>query len=244
MNIVAIIQARNNSTRLPGKVIKKICGKTILEHILNRVDKSEYINEIVVATTDDSKDDIIEKITLNNNKKIFRGDENNVLKRYYKAAKKNNADIVIRLTADNPLVDSKIIDKGIEEYLKETKNKQVDYLRISKGYPLGLGVEVFSFYALEKAYKNAKKSYEKEHVTPYIYDANNSFKVIEYCSNEKYNEFRLTVDTYEDFKLVNEIYSSLYHLNNNFGLKEILNLLDERPELIEINRNIEQKKIK
>lgn len=240
MNIVAIIQARCGSTRLPQKVLLDLNGKTVLNQVVNRVKKSKYINEVVVATTNSSKDDLIviecEKIGC----KYFRGDEFNVLDRYYHCAKKYNADVVIRITSDCPFIDSTIIDDMIRYF----KYKNCEILNnIGKSikdrtYPRGFDTEIFEFLVLEKAFKNAIESYQKEHVTPYIYE---NFQNIHLYKNEiNYSKYRLTLDTEKDYKLIKKLYD---HNMNNSNLEEIVEFI-ERKNLFNINSDVLQKDIK
>lgn len=241
--VVAIIQARMGSTRLLGKVMLKLCGKTVLAHDIERIKQSSLIDEIVIATTILEDDDIIEKEALKNGVKVYRGSEKNVLSRYYEAAKENNADIIIRITSDCPLIDPVIINNMIEFYLK---NEYEVVTNVGAGieyrtYPRGLDVEIFSFENLNEAHAYAKEDYEKEHVTPYIYD--NSKKIYYFQNSINYSKYRWTVDTEEDFILIEEIYKELYKGKHDFYFEDILKLFYKKPELFEINKYVEQKRI-
>ncbi|MFX0560701.1 NTP transferase domain-containing protein [Tepidibacillus infernus] len=244
MKVVAIIQARMGSTRLPGKVMKKIVGKTVLEHVIERVKRSKEINEIVIATTTKEDDDVIVKEAERLNVKYFRGSEDDVLSRYYYAAKEHHADIVVRITSDCPLIDPNITDGIIGYYNKHNYDivTNAGSNLNQRTYPRGLDTEVFSIEQLEEAFKNAKEEYQREHVTPYLYEKSN--KIYYYKNNDDYSNYRWTLDTPEDFKLITEIYEHLYKGESNFFLEEIINLFKEKPELIKINQGIEQKKIK
>lgn len=242
MNIVAIVQARLGSTRLPGKVMKKICEKTVLEHVYERLKLSENLNDIVIATTDRAEDikiiDLCEKLGMN----YFIGSEDDVLSRYYNCAKKYNADTVVRITADCPLIDSKVLDEMLSFYT----NNKYDLVtnageEIYRTYPRGLDIEIFSFKLLKTAYLNANQKYEKEHVTPYIYE--NGFNVYYYKNNKNYSKYRLTLDTKEDFELIKKIYCELYDNNHDFFLEDIINVLESNPELELINKYIKQKQL-
>lgn len=241
MKTGAIIQARMGSTRLSGKVMKDLFGKTVLEHVIERVKQSKIIDEIIIATTENTRDDIIEKESLKCGVKVFRGSEDDVLSRYYYAAKENNLDVVVRITSDCPLIDPLIIDKVMDFYLNSNYDLVTNAgINLSeRTYPRGLDVEVFSFEVLEKTYKNADKFYQKEHVTPYIYETS---KMIYYYKNKKdYSKHRWTLDTEEDFILIKEIYKELYKGKHDFYLKEILSLFQSRPQLFNINSHIEQR---
>ncbi|GAA0711658.1 hypothetical protein GCM10008904_24230 [Paraclostridium ghonii] len=242
MNIVAIVQARLGSKRLPGKVMKKICEKTVLEHVYERLKLSEYLNDIVIATTDSDEDikiiDLCEKLGMN----YFIGSEDDVLSRYYNCAKKYNADIVVRITSDCPLIDSNVLDEMLSFYT----NNKYDLVtnageEIYRTYPRGLDIEIFSFKLLKIAYLNANQNYEKEHVTPYIYE--NGFNVYYYKNNKNYSKYRLTLDTKEDFELIKKIYYELYDNKHDFFLEDIINVLENNPELELINKYIKQKQL-
>lgn len=240
MKIVAIVQARMGSTRLPGKVLKEINKKSLLNYQIERMNQIKLINQIVVATTPNGNEEIINLCKFNN-LDYFIGSENNVLERYYQAAKKFDADIIVRMTADCPLIDPDVVNQIISYYLENN----FDYVSNTqkRTFPRGLDAEVFSFKALEKAYNEANKDYELEHVTPYIYLNKNLFTIGQYTQEIDLSGIRLTVDTREDFQLVQSIISELYAYNNNFRLQDIINLLNQKPQLLEINKNIQQKKL-
>lgn len=238
--VVAIIQARMTSTRLPGKVMKKILGKTLLELLLERVQLTSGIDEIVVALPHGKEHDIIENVVQSFGNIIsIRGDEHDVLKRYYEAAIQTEADIIIRITSDCPLYDYKIVSTWLELF----KNSDISYLYASheKGYPLGLGAEILTFNALNKAFHKAKDSYEREHVTPYIWRRPTMFSSIFVEYKPDLYHCRLAVDEEADFQFVRAIYERLYPQNPQFAFAEIINLLSSNPELLKINQHIQQK---
>lgn len=238
--VIAIIQARVGSTRLPNKVLKKIQGKTILNHVIERVSKSKYIDEIIVATTDLKRDDEIINECKRLRVKNFRGSEDDVLSRYYYSAKKYGADIIIRITSDCPLIDPVVIDELVKFYIEN--DYEVVTNAIERTYPRGLDTEVFSFNLLEDAFYNAKEKYQREHVTPYIYEK--SKFTFNYKNIEDYSKYRITVDTKEDFELIEAIYKELYKGEHNFYMSEIIKLLENNNTLVNINSNIKQKSIK
>jgi spore coat polysaccharide biosynthesis protein SpsF len=244
MKIAAIIQARMGSTRLSGKVMKELKGKTVLSHVIERVRQSKLIEDIIIATTIHSGDDIIEKEALNYGSKVFRGSEEDVLSRYYYAAKENKVDIIVRITSDCPLIDPIVIDEIIEFYLKGqydlVTNAGSDLTK--RTYPRGLDTEVFSFEVLENAFLNGKENYHREHVTPFIYE--HSKKIYYFKNKVDYSKYRWTLDTEEDYKLISEIYKRLYKGTHDFYLSDIIELFKEEPVLFTINAHIEQKKIK
>lgn len=242
MNITAIIQARMGSTRLPGKIMKKVNNKPLLEYQLERIKRSKVINNIIIATTNDGSERPIVELANKMGIDIFKGSESNVLERYYLASKEYRSDIVVRITSDCPIIDPAIIDSVIKLYLENNydyvSNTQV------RTFPRGMDTEVFSFACLEKAYQNAEAEYEKEHVTPYLYLNPKLFSVGQYTSTENNSLYRLTVDTREDFELISIILSNLYPENHHFSLQDVLQLMKNCPELIHINKHVEQKKLK
>lgn len=225
------------STRLPGKVLKKINQKTILEHVIERVKKAKLIDQIIIATTNLEEDDVISKHISNLGITVFRGSELNVLSRYYNAAKENKADIVIRITSDCPLIDSKIIDKCIQKYIDNDCDILTNAGGQNRTFPRGLDTEVFSFEKLEYAYKNAKKNYEKEHVTTFIYS--NANKIYYYKNEKDLSKIRVTVDTQEDFDLIKIIYN--FFGDKEFYLDDLERLFASNPNLYTINSEITQK---
>lgn len=244
MKVVCIMQARVGSSRLPEKVLKEIAGKTVLEHDVDRLKRVKSIDEIVIATTVEERDSKIVDEANRLGVKFFRGSENDVLSRYYFAAKENNADVVVRVTSDCPLIDSEVTNEIIKFYLD--RYPKYDYVSntVDRTYPRGLDTEVFSIKALEKAFTDAKENFQREHVTPFIWGNNEEFSTCQFKDAEDNSHLRLTLDTEEDLELITEVYSELYELNNEFRLKEVINLFKRRPELIYINKEIHQKKIK
>lgn len=243
MKVIGIVQARMGSTRLPGKVMMKIKGEAVLFFVIERVKQSKLIDQIVIATTTNKQDDVIVKEAKRLKVDCFRGSEEDVLSRYYNAAQNYNADVVVRITSDCPLIDPKLNDKVIGFYLE---NNSYDLVTNAgpvekRTYPRGLDIEVFSFQKLEEAYNKADKKYQREHVTPYIYE--NSEDLFFITSEVDYSDIRLTLDTSEDFDLIQKIFEKLYHGKHDFYLKEIINLFNAEPTLKRINQHVEQKKI-
>jgi spore coat polysaccharide biosynthesis protein SpsF len=247
MNIAAIIQARMGSTRLPGKILETICGKPLLQHVVERIKKVQTIDEIVIATTTSEKDTILtgEAITMEG-ASIFRGSEEDVLERYYRAAQKVGAEVIVRITADCPLIDPVIIDAMVGSYLKKsTGDNSVDYLSntLVRTFPRGLDAEVFSFEVLERAFNEAKEEYQREHVTPYIWQNPEIFTLECFKNEEDLSFHRWTVDEEEDLRLVREIYKELYREGHCFLLNEVVDLFRRQPQLLEINAHIRQKEL-
>lgn len=241
LNIIAIIQARVGSTRLPNKIFLPLINKPILWHVYQRVTKSILINKTVIATTDLKEDDIVEKFCIKNSIEFFRGSSEDVLSRFYYTAQKYNADIVVRITSDCPLIDSKIIDLVVEKLIKNNADYASNVLE--RTFPRGYDAEAFTFEALTKTFHQANAKFEHEHVTPFIYNNPNQFKLISLKNEQDYSKFRLTVDTKEDYELIKIIYESLYEDDNNFGLNEVIQFLNKNVELVKINEHIEQKKL-
>ena len=228
--IGAIIQARMGSTRLPGKNMKKVNGKPLLWFVVERLRECKNLDEIVVATTDTKKDDVIEEFCKKNNIKCFRGSEENVLERYYQAASANNLETIVRITADCPLIDPITVDKAIDLF-RESKTDYVSNVA-SRSFPRGLDVEVFSFQALEKAFSEAEKDMDKEHVTHYIYNNKDKFKTTELKATDHLfrPELRLCVDTENDFKVVEEILSPFEY--PMIEIMQVIDFVDSKPELL------------
>jgi len=243
MKVVAVVQARVGSTRLPGKVLKDISGKPMLWHVLNRLRLSTKIDSIILAIPDSKRNDQLEDFAKGLNLHHFRGSEADVLSRYYGAATKFGADVIVRLTSDCPLIDPRVIDKVIEQHL----NSDADYTSntIRRTFPRGLGTEVFNFATLERAHREAKQDYEREHVTPYIYQHPNLFqlKSVEATGKLRRPDLRLTVDTEEDLKLIREIFKRLQRNGQVFYIEDVINLLDKHPELAAINAHVRQKEL-
>ncbi len=236
-----IVQARVGSTRLPNKVLMDLCGRPVLWHVLNRLRKSQLISGIIIATTILPDDDAIQQFCEENDAAFYRGSSENVLSRYYEAAQKYDVKRIIRITSDCPVIDPVLID----EMIKEFEKSGADYLSnsIVRTFPRGLDTEIFPFRVLEQVFYEAAKPHELEHVTPYIYQHPELFKLQNFAGEIDYSALRWTLDTEEDYRLIKEIYDALYEENGMFYWKDVLKLFNEKPELAEINRHIEQKKL-
>jgi spore coat polysaccharide biosynthesis protein SpsF len=238
--VVIIVQARMGSTRLPGKIMKPVLGKPMLSHQLDRLERCQYADEIVIATTTLSHEQpIIELVENRTSTKLFRGSEDNVLSRYYEAAKMFQADVIVRITSDCPLIEPSVVDQCIEMFLEN----DVDYVSNchKRTYPRGLDTEVFSFSTLELAHKNATQDFQREHVTPFIWQQPERFKQGDIVDSEDHSDLRWTVDTPEDFELITRIYQALCPVNPTFGYQDILQLLKNHPDWSSLNQNIQQK---
>ena len=224
--IGCIVQARMGSIRLPGKTLLKIDDKnTVLEFQINQLSSSNLLDEIIIATTNLKSDDIIKNFVKNMNVNVFRGKSNDVLDRYFQCAKHFSIDTIVRITGDNPLIDPTIIDDLIQKF---TSNSY-DYLSNAhvRTFPYGTEVEIFSFNALEKAWKNAKKPSEREHVTPYLYNNLDNFKIFNVEYSKNISNLRWTIDRNADLKLIRLIISKIK--NRPILLDDILVLYSKEP---------------
>jgi spore coat polysaccharide biosynthesis protein SpsF len=242
MKIGVVIQARMGSTRLPGKVLKEVNGKTLLAYQIERVRRVQSIDEIIIATTTEPQDDQIVDFCISNNVNYFRGSVSDVLDRYFQSSIRFELDAVVRLTSDCPLIDPVIIDKVIETFIGIYPN--VDYVSntIERTYPRGMDTEIMSFSTLQRAHSNANEMFFREHVTSYIYNHPEKFRILNVAAEENQSDYRLTVDTEEDFELIKRILEKLYKESKDFTLKEIVKLLESNPSWKKINQHIEQKK--
>ena len=218
--ILAIVQARMDSSRFPGKVLKKINNLSIIEILFRRLSKSNMIDKIILATSDLKSNDELAFKVKESGFDIFRGSENNVLQRYYRSAKLYNAKIIVRITGDCPLIDFLVVDKVIKLFI----NNNVDYASNINPptYPDGLDVEVFSMRALDIANKKAKTRFDKEHVTPFI-RSSNKFEKINLFNNYDHSNLRWTLDEELDFKLIGKIFNH-FSPSIHFSYQNILNL--------------------
>ena len=236
--IVAIIQARMGSTRLPGKVLKKINGIPMIKYQVERVEKSKLIDKVIIATSRSQKDDQIVSFCELNNISFYRGSESDVLSRYYFAAKEYKADTIVRLTADCPLIDPIVIDNTVNLF----NESKVDYASNTtppetSHFPDGSDVEVVSIQALERANNEATREADREHVTFYFWKhaEKNGFQTNQLSNTENWSKFRFTVDYTEDFEVVRRIVSEL-NKRNQFGeLGEIIQILKDYPEIYDLN---------
>jgi spore coat polysaccharide biosynthesis protein SpsF len=242
--VVIITQARMTSTRLPGKVAINVLGKPLLEHHLERLQRSRLMSQVAVATTTNSSDDIIVKICEGVGIAVYRGSEDDVLARYYHAAVKFDADIVVRVTSDCPLIDPGVVDKTIAHYL--SLEPDIDYVsncRLKQTYPRGLDTEIFSFARLKQAHEQARKPFEREHVTPFLWQHPELFTLSNVEHDIDISHHRWTVDTPEDLDLIERMLGACYPSDPEFDLQDCLHAIHRNPEWANINKHIEQKKL-
>lgn len=238
MNIITVIQARTASTRLPGKVLLPIEGRPLLIRMIERVKQSQLAGTIVVATTILPEDDIIQSLCTEFGINCFRGDPNDCLDRHYQAGLKYNADVVIKIPSDCPLIDPSIIDRVIGCFMESPDNWDYFSNLHPASYPDGNDVEVIPFHILKKAWLEASKPFEREHTTPYIWEHPELFHIgnVEWDCGLYYSlTHRWTIDYEEDYDFIYHVYKNLYSNNPDFGMYDILNLLQEKPELMKLN---------
>jgi spore coat polysaccharide biosynthesis protein SpsF (cytidylyltransferase family) len=230
-----IIQARLGSKRFPEKVLEKIENKSLIWHVINRAKNVNGVEQIILATTKKKEDRVLVKIAENSGIIGFVGNDVNVLERYYQCAKKFNADPIIRITGDCPLIDPKII----EDLLKYYSSHDFNYVTNTNPptYPDGLDIEIFSFSILETIRKKVEFISEREHVTSYIKKHPTNFKIYNLKNDIDLSQIRLTVDEELDLKIIKKLYAQM-RPNKLFGLKDIIKIISKNPKLIEINNSI------
>jgi spore coat polysaccharide biosynthesis protein SpsF len=241
MKVIGIIQARMGSTRFPRKIFEVICGSTLLEHYYNRVEFSKQIHKIIIATTTNPLDDEIYDFCISKNISVYRGSENNVIKRFYDCAKSENADIVVRLTPDDPFVDPDVIDKAVQILLKNLENIDFVTNHFKPTYPEGLDIEVYPIETLGWINKRTDKKYQKEHVFPYIQEHTEEVRTINFQQEQDYSYLRWTIDYPVDLLMVKAIYYRLYKQGKIFKQQDIINLIKENPSISMINSLIKRK---
>lgn len=234
--IYAMIQARMGSSRLPGKVMREVVGKPLLEHIIDRLNFCDEIDNVIVISSNQIENEPITKLCEKLNVDYFLGDENDVLNRYYQAAinfNLNENDSVVRITADCPLIDPIIVDEIIIKHLKNNYDYTTNTL--VRSFPDGLDCEVFTFSVLKDIWKKARLKSEREHVTLYIKNNPENYKLGNLKQDVDLSDLRWTVDEKEDFILIKKIYESLYNEEKPFLMEDILELLNNNPSLLKIN---------
>lgn len=236
--ITAIIQARVGSTRFPNKIFADLAGKPLLYHVVSRLKKSKRIQNIVIATTLNPLDNAIENWAKQNKIDCFRGDEENVLSRFYHAAKEFNADIIVRITADDPFKDFEIIDKVTEALLNQKLS--FAYNNNPPTFPEGLDTEIFTFDALETAFKNADDAFEQEHVTQFFYRNKDKFPQTNIKHSINISNLRWTIDTEKDMEMARCVYNNLYDKKEFFLMNDILDLIKIKPEIALMNQDVER----
>ena len=240
--VVAIVQARMGSTRLPGKVLAEIAGVPMLVRTVERARLASTVHDWMVATTTDAADDAIEALCRERGYAVYRGSVNDVLDRYHRAALQASADVIVRLTADCPLLDPALVDLTVRSFLdaQPPADLVVNRLPGARTYPIGLDVEVVSFLALEHAWREAAEPHQREHVLPFLYDPPGRFRVIRLDAERDYGDLRWTVDTPEDLEFVRQVYAHL-GARSDFGWRDVLALVQAEPALAQINAQVQHK---
>jgi len=233
--VVAVIQARMGSRRLPGKSLAEIEERPMLWHVIHRVKRATLIDRVVVATSTATADDAIERMCRENNVPCYRGSEYDVLDRFYHAARAEKAAQVVRITADCPLIDPEVIDRVVRRF----QRGDLDYASnaMVRSYPDGLDTEIFSFSALERAWHEAGKASEREHVTPYLRSEKFRTANVESGSISMYQHYRWTVDEVEDLEFIRAVYKA-FRGQESFGMKDVLQLIEKNPGLEKMNSEI------
>jgi spore coat polysaccharide biosynthesis protein SpsF len=239
--VVGVIQARMSSTRLPGKVLKDIMGRPMLSYELERLAAVPEIDELIVAATANREDDPIAALCEKMGVKTYRGSESDVLSRYHEAASAARADVIVRFTADCPVIDPSFSSSVIKKFLALYPG--LDYLGMDyDAVPRGMDTEVFTFEALETAHKEGFSKNDREHVTWYLHATNpGRFRTARFPARKGLGAYRLTVDTEEDMALIRGIMERLYAGNPLFSLRDIIALLDSEPGLRSVNEGVRQK---
>ena len=262
---IAIIQARMKSSRLPDKVMLDIAGKPMLQRVVERTARAKLVDQVIVATTSGKDEDPIEALCKTQGIPCFRGSLQDVLDRYYQCAVPYSPDVVVRITADCPLMDADLIDETIKVLTGKSTGNGLwipqgnpesfsppihaeipwDYASTrlpppwKRTYPIGLDVEAVTFAALAATWREAKEQHEREHVLPYLYEVENRFRCIVGSCAPNYGHYRWTIDTEADLKLIREIYNCLE--GEDFSWKDILALIEKHPELLAINADVPHK---
>ena len=241
MRIVATIEARMTSTRLPGKVLLPCIGRPLLELMIERLRHVPGLDDIVIATTINSSDDPIVELAQKLSVSCWRGSEENVMERVLQAAFNSQADVIVELTGDCPLIDPEIVQYCLDEWTI----RGVDYLAncIERSYPIGMDTQVFWTKTLADAFSRTQDINDLEHVSLYIYKHPELYKLLNLLAKEDHFDpgLRLTLDTSDDYRLINIIFEQLYQVNQNFSLDDILQFLRINPELRTINSHVKHR---
>ncbi|HKJ40369.1 MAG TPA: glycosyltransferase family protein [Anaerolineales bacterium] len=259
-NVVAIIQGRMSSSRLPGKILADIAGQPMLQRVFIRTSRSASVFQTVFATTTDSTDDPVAEYCDFSGIPFTRGSQFDVLDRYYQAAKESKADVVVRITADCPVIDPKLIDNVVNTLLEGEYDFVCNRLPppFHRTYPIGLDVEACTFKVLEKAWKEAKEPQHREHAMPYFYEevqlsaisrqllegtSPRGFRIALLNHTTDFGDYRWTVDTPEDLEFMRQVYSH-FDGRDDFTWKEVLDLVHDNPDLMKVNAGVQHKTLK
>lgn len=239
--VVAIIEARMNSSRLPGKVLLEMAGKPVIGHIVDRLRAAKQVDDVCVATVADDSCDVLVDYCHSIGVDVFRGSEDDVLDRVLQAAYHSNADVIVEICGDCPVIDPIVVDELVEQYF----HLEVDFCSnaIQRVHPLGLDAKVFSRDVLQRVADSTQDKYDREHVSLYIYENPDKFALHHLSDNHYLDviDYRLTLDTDKDFAMINQVYDALYAENKTFGLAQIIPFLQRNPEIVMMNSDVKQK---
>jgi len=238
MKVIAILQARCNSSRLPNKVLKPILGKPMIQWQIERLSQCKSIDELIIATSEEDSDLPLVELGKKLSISVHRGSLNNVLDRFYQVAIQTKPDFIVRLTGDCPLIDPTIVDDVVNFMVTGA----FDYVSnsIEPTFPDGLDVEVLSFDTMKNIYINAKLSSEKEHVTLFVVNNKDKFNIGVFKNEIDLSDHRWTVDELVDFDLITAIFEGLYRMNGNFLMSDVLEFLEKNPHLKYLNNNFQR----
>lgn len=240
-SVLAIVQARCGSTRLPQKILCDLAGEPMLQAILRRAARAKELDSLLVATTERADDDAVVEVATRCGVPVHRGAVDDCLDRLYQAARDRSSDVIVRLTADNPFVDGEFIDWVLMQYMQPSQGLDYVSSSLGGGFPLGLSVEAFSFAALETAWREDNDPASREHVTPFIYRHPSRFRVKALVSERDNSAMRWTVDTPEDLEFVRKVYD--HFGGDEFNHRQVLRLLDLHPNWMEINGHVKQVRV-
>lgn len=240
--VVCIIQARMASSRLPGKVLKDLAGKPMLEWVVQRAMQSKLIDQVLVATTTDPQDDLLAEFCEGHGYAFYRGSMFDVLDRYYQAAQQHQAEVIVRLTADCPLIDPQMLDDNLREFLdaQPPLDFAANRLPMERTVPIGLDTEICTFKALKTAWEEAVEPHQREHVMPFFYEQPQRFNILHIKHDPDYGHLRWTVDTPDDLVLLRRVVAH-FEGNEEFSWLEVLKLLESDPDLMSINADVQHK---
>lgn len=237
---VAILQARRGSQRLPGKVLRDLCGQPMMARVVDRARRARTLDEVVVATTTLAGDDAVAQLAEKRGWPLYRGSPDDLTDRYYQAALLHRAETVVRITCDCPMIEPEVIDRTVQFFWERGADYASNGLP-PRTFPRGLDTEVFTFASLERAWREDKDPAWREHATPYLYRHPEIFKLAGLVNDKDYSAMRWTVDTPEDMAFVTKVYEAFGH--DRFTWSEALALLEKNPDWLEINREIAQKEV-
>jgi len=243
LRVIIIVQARMGSTRLPGKLFKEVLNKPLLAYLTERLNRVKRADALLIATTVNPQDQKIVDFCKANEIPYFRGSEEDVLNRYLKASCGAAADIIVRVCSDCPLIDPAVVDEVINFYLEYYPLYDYVSNTLTRTFPRGMDVEIFSFQSLKDAAQRAFYPEEREHVTLYFNRHQDSYKLGNVLYKHDESQHRWTLDTEEDFLLISKVLTAIYPGKPQFTLQDLLQLFQEHPEWAQINAHVQQKKV-